>query len=129
MNPPKCTRNDFIKFLIAIYQACSCTNHPCVKLLENGSFAHDSVKRLSERRPTHTEALYEEAKSPIRLKEGVLIIDDNTLDKPPDEGGQPALEREVPPAGVGNQPDHHPLDGWYCHCAGRFLHLLSGGGW
>ena len=44
--------------------------------------AHDSVKRLLERQPHHTEALYIEAKQLIRQNEGVLVIDDSTLDKP-----------------------------------------------
>jgi len=44
--------------------------------------AHDSVKRLLERQPHHTEALYNEAKQLIRQNEGVLVIDDSTLDKP-----------------------------------------------
>jgi len=40
------------------------------------------VKRLLERQSHHTEALYNEAKSLIRLNEGVIVIDDSTLDKP-----------------------------------------------
>jgi putative transposase len=47
-----------------------------------GSIAHDSVKRLLERQPHHTGALYDEAKRLIRADEGVLVIDDSTLDKP-----------------------------------------------
>jgi len=35
-----------------------------------------------ERQPHHTEALYNEAKRLIRPDEGVLVIDDSTLDKP-----------------------------------------------
>lgn len=46
------------------------------------SIAHDSVKRLLERQPHHTEALYDEAKRLIRADKGVLVIDDSTLDKP-----------------------------------------------
>jgi predicted house-cleaning NTP pyrophosphatase (Maf/HAM1 superfamily) len=49
---------------------------------EPESIAHDSVKRLLERQPHHTEALYNEAKRMIRADEGVLVIDDSTLDKP-----------------------------------------------
>jgi putative transposase len=49
---------------------------------ESESIAHDSVKRLLERQPHHTEALYNEAKRLIRADEGVLVIDDSTLDKP-----------------------------------------------
>ena len=37
---------------------------------------------MLERQPHHTEALYNEAKQLIRQNEGVLVIDDSTLDKP-----------------------------------------------
>lgn len=82
MNPPKCTRNDFINYLIATYQICSCTEASRCIPSEGEVIAHDSDKRLLGRQPAHTEALYEEAKPLIRLKEGVLVIDDSTLDKP-----------------------------------------------
>jgi putative transposase len=49
---------------------------------EPESIAHESVKRLLERQPHHTEALYDKAKRLIRADEGVLVIDDSTLDKP-----------------------------------------------
>jgi hypothetical protein len=49
---------------------------------ESETIAHDSVKRLLERQPHHTEALYAEAKRLIRADQGVLVIDDSTLDKP-----------------------------------------------
>ena len=82
MNPPKCTSKAFINFLISTYQACSCTEASRCLLNETDTIAHDSIKRLLERQPHHTEALYNEAKSMIRLKDGVLVIDDSTLDKP-----------------------------------------------
>ena len=43
---------------------------------------HDSIKRLLERQPHHTEALYNEAKRMVKHDKGVLVIDDSTLDKP-----------------------------------------------
>lgn len=49
---------------------------------ESESIAHDSVKRLLERQPHHTEALNDEAKQLIRQNEGVIVIDDSTQDKP-----------------------------------------------
>ena len=83
MNPPKCTSSNFINFLIATYQVCSCTEASrCLPAGELETIAHDSVKRLLERQPHHTEALYNEAKRLIRQKAGVLVIDDSTLDKP-----------------------------------------------
>jgi putative transposase len=82
VNPPKCTSNDFINFLIATYQTCSCTEASRCLPTESEPIAHDSVKRLLERQPHHTEALYNEAKPMIRHNDGVLVIDDSTLDKP-----------------------------------------------
>ena len=62
---------------------CSCTEASrCLPAGELETIAHDSVKRLLERQPHHTEALYNEAKRLIRQKAGVLVIDDSTLDKP-----------------------------------------------
>lgn len=82
MKPPKCTSSNFVNFLISTYHACSCTEASRCLPDEPVSIAHDSVKRLLERQPHHTEALYDEAKRLIRADEGVLVIDDSTLDKP-----------------------------------------------
>jgi hypothetical protein len=49
---------------------------------EPESIAHDSVKRLLDRQPHHTEALYEEAKWLFQADEGVIVIDDSTFNKP-----------------------------------------------
>ena len=82
MNPPKCTSDDFINFLIASYQACSCTEASRCLQSESESIAHDSVKRLLERQSHHTETLYNEARRLIQQDKGVIVIDDSTLDKP-----------------------------------------------
>ncbi len=82
MNPQKCTRNDFVNFLIATFQTCSCTEASKCLPSTSDLIAHDSVKSLVERQPHHTEALYNEAKQLIRQNEGVLVVDDSTLDKP-----------------------------------------------
>jgi hypothetical protein len=83
VNPAKCTSDNFINFLIATYQACTCSEEASRCLSnESEAIAHDSVKRLLERQPHHTEAFYTEAKQLILQDEGVLVIDDSTLDKP-----------------------------------------------
>ena len=82
MNPPNCTRNYFINFLIAAFQTCSCAEASRCLPSDSEPIAHDSFKRLLERQSHHTEALYNEAKQMIRQNEGVLVIDDSTLDKP-----------------------------------------------
>ena len=82
MYPAKCTGNEFINFLIATYQVCTCSEASRCLPSEPEPIAHDSVKRLLERQPHHTEALYTEAKRLIRADEGVMVLDDSTLDKP-----------------------------------------------
>ena len=82
MKSPKYTAPDFINFLIATYQVCSCTEASRCVPKTSEPIAHDSVRRLLERQPHHTEALYNEARQMIRHDEGVLVIDDSTLDKP-----------------------------------------------
>jgi len=71
-----------VNFLIAAFQTCSCTEASRCLPSNSEQPAHDAVKRLLERQPHHTEALYNEAKQLIRQNEGVLVIDDSTLDKP-----------------------------------------------
>ena len=44
--------------------------------------AHDSLNRLLYRLPTDSEALWREAAPCVNKTEGVLVIDDSTLDKP-----------------------------------------------
>jgi hypothetical protein len=82
VNPPKCTSSNFVKFLISTYQMCSCSEASRCLPGEPESIAHDSVRRLLERQPYHTEALFNEAKRLTRPDEGVLVIEDSTLDKP-----------------------------------------------
>jgi len=82
VNPPKCTSSNFVNSLISTYQACSYSEASRCLPGEPESIAHVSVKRLLERQPHHTEVLYNEAKRLIRADEGVLVIDDSTLDKP-----------------------------------------------
>jgi len=70
---------------------------------ESETIAHDSVKRLLERQPHHTEALYNEAKRLIRQKAGVLVIDNSTFDNliSSDRTRNPTLEWKTPPGRQG----------------------------
>jgi putative transposase len=81
VNSPKCTSSDFVNFLISTYQACTCSEASRCFPNETDPITHDSIKRLLERQPHHTEALYNEAKRMIEHDKGVLVIDDSTLDK------------------------------------------------
>ena len=43
--------------------------------------AHDSLNRLLYRLPGNSEALWAEAKPAVKTDQGILVIDDSTLDK------------------------------------------------
>lgn len=84
MNPPKCDDLDYIQFLIAAQKSFTCTEaarcHP-----EGGAKpAHDAFTRLLRRKTgsSDTEALWREVEPLVELDEGVLVLDDTTLDKP-----------------------------------------------
>lgn len=82
MNAPKCYDHDYINFLVAAQQVFSTVeaarSHP------NGTRrpAHDAYTRLLQRLPPDSEALWQEVQACIDVSQGLLIIDDTTLDKP-----------------------------------------------
>ena len=82
MNPPKCDALDYINFLVAAQRAFSAVEaartHPAG---EEGP-AHDAYTRLLQRAPADGEALWQEVEPLVHRTNGVLIIDDTTLDKP-----------------------------------------------
>ena len=87
MNPARCDELDYIDFLVAAQKAFTCTEAARVQPAAAGAAAgdapaHDSFNRLLERLPQDTEALWEESRRLVNLREGVLILDDTTLDKP-----------------------------------------------
>lgn len=82
MNAPKVDERDYIQFLIASQTVFSATEaartHPSG---EDGP-AHDAYTRLLNRIPTDSEVLWREVKPLVKLKDGMLVVDDSTLDKP-----------------------------------------------
>ena len=82
MNPPKCTEYDYINFVIATPSAYSCTEAARVQPATDNPPAHDSLNRLLYRLPTDSEALWTEAQPAVQKDQGILVIDDSTLDKP-----------------------------------------------
>jgi hypothetical protein len=82
MNPPKCDEMDYINFLIAAQRVFSSVEasqtHPAGELAP----AHDAYTRLLQRLPPDSQALWEEVRPVVKLNEGVLVVDDSTLDKP-----------------------------------------------
>ena len=82
MNAPRCSEHDYIAFLIAAQRVFSCTEAARCQPDAPAAPAHDAFTRLLTREPPDTAALWEEARRFVRPAEGVLILDDTTLDKP-----------------------------------------------
>jgi hypothetical protein len=84
VNPPKCDESDYINFLIAAQKTFTCTEASRGHRLDADKTHahHDAFTRLLGRsfRP---DALWNEAKQFINIyDDGVLVVDDTTLDKP-----------------------------------------------
>lgn len=80
MNPPKYQAIDYINFLIATQKAYSCVEAARVQPLASVP-AHDAVTRLLHRLEPNPDSVWEEAKTLVSSKQGILVIDDTTLDK------------------------------------------------
>ena len=82
MNKPKCQDHDYINFLVAAQQVFSTVeaarSHPDTETRP----AHDAYTRLLQRLPPDSQALWTEVQACLDVTQGVLIIDDTTLDKP-----------------------------------------------
>lgn len=82
MNPPKVDDVDYIHFLVAAQKEFTCTEAARSHPEEEDGPAHDAFTRLLQRRPPDTEALWQEAEPVVEPDDGLLILDDTTLDKP-----------------------------------------------
>ena len=82
MNPPKCSEFDYINFLTATPKSYSCTEAERVQPDSENSPSHDSINRLLHRIPANAASLREESLQFVKRTDGVLILDDSTLDKP-----------------------------------------------
>ena len=82
MNPPKCSDDDYINFVIASPRSVSATEAAKVQGDEEQAPAHDAFTRLLHRLEPDAETLWNEAASQVNLRQGILVIDDSTLDKP-----------------------------------------------
>jgi hypothetical protein len=81
MNSPKCAA-DHINFVIASPRAVSATGAAKVHGDEEQAPAHDAFTRLRPRLEPDAATLWREAQSQVRLRQGIRVIDDSTLDKP-----------------------------------------------
>jgi len=82
MNPPKVTDEDYINFIIATPRDVTATEAGRVQPESKNAPAHDAFTRLLQRLEPDAEMLWEEAKTQIDLRSGLLILDDSTLEKP-----------------------------------------------
>jgi putative transposase len=81
VNAPRCSEYDYIDFLIATPRVYSCTEAARVQPEEDDAPSHDAINRLLVRIETNSEDLWQEARYQVELTNGVLVLDDSTLDK------------------------------------------------
>jgi len=82
MNPAKVQPEDYIQFLLASPRQFSCTEAARVQPAGATPAAHDAFSRLLTRLQPDPEALWQETRPQVQLDEGILVLDDTTLDKP-----------------------------------------------
>jgi len=82
MNPPRVQATDYIDFLIATPKAASGTEAARVQPDKPNAPAHDAFTRLLHRLEPDPATLWDEARTQVRLDDGVLVVDDSVLDKP-----------------------------------------------
>src|SRR6476469_8385179 len=82
MNQAKVTDLDYINFLVASPVVFSCTEAARVQPDTPRRAAHDALTRLLHRLDPDPTPLWDEAQQHVILHDGLLIIDDTTLDKP-----------------------------------------------
>ena len=81
MSHPKCHDSNYIDFLIATPRAASCCEAARSQPPARDPAAHDAYTRLLHRLEPDPETLYREAEPLVDKGDGVLVLDDSTLDK------------------------------------------------
>lgn len=79
MNHPKVRPEDYVQFLLASPSSFTCTEAARV---QPQTTAHDSFTRLLTQLEPNPETLWLEARPQLRADDGILVLDDSTLDKP-----------------------------------------------
>ena len=82
MNKPKVTDIDYIHFTIGSPKIVTGTEAERCQPARHHPPAHDAFTRLLQRHEPDAETLYKEIQPLIHHNQGVLVIDDSTLDKP-----------------------------------------------
>ena len=81
MSHPKCSDIQYIDFLIATPKAASCCEAARSQPPAREPAAHDAYTRLLHRLEPDPETLYRESEPFVNKDDGVLVLDDSTLDK------------------------------------------------
>lgn len=82
MNAARCNAQNYIDFLIATPRSYSCLEAAKVQPEGARMPSHDAFTRLLKRLEPTADELWQESQTQVVLEQGVLIIDDSTLDKP-----------------------------------------------
>jgi putative transposase len=82
MNAPRCSAEDYIQFLVATPGPVSATEAARVQPHSPHAPAHDAFTRLLLRLEPNPDELWDEAEPLVQKAQGILVIDDSTLDKP-----------------------------------------------
>lgn len=82
MSATKVHPGDYIDFLIATPKVCSGTEAARVQPDQLDPPAHDAFTRMLTRLEPDPDTLWGEAAAQVRRSDGVLVVDDSTLDKP-----------------------------------------------
>lgn len=82
MNPPKVTDEDYINFIIATPREVTATEAERVQPESTNAPSHDAFTRLLTRLEPDSQTLWEEAQNQVDLEQGILVLDDSTLEKP-----------------------------------------------
>jgi putative transposase len=82
MSKAKVQPENYVQFLLASPLQFTCTEAARVQPDQPDRPAHDSFTRLLTRLEPDPETLWDEARPQIRLDEGIVVLDDSTLDKP-----------------------------------------------
>src|SRR3954447_2301516 len=81
MSHPKCRDTDYIDFLIATPRAASCCEAARSQPPAHDPPAHDAYTRLLTRLEAAARGLHRRVGSLVDKGDGIVVVDDSTLDK------------------------------------------------
>lgn len=94
-------------------KAYSCLEAERLQPESEDAAAHDAITRLLHRMEPCSSQLWQKAQPQVRLNQGILVVDDSTLDKLTaieDGIGDSALVWEAWTGGTRHQPDYSVMD-------------------